>query len=325
MPPMPSVPQIHDPPARSQTFLHWAGLAVLAANKIRRTVRPYNRPRPWSARDVERSVQYVLDVVRNWDTGFREAGIEDWLRDRDALEIGPGPDLGTGVILLARGARSYTAVDRFPLLGSTPDAFYQALLERLRDEPGAARARAALEAFRSRRLDSAIRYVLLEQPPNDRMAGRAQLFVSQAVLEHVEEPADLLRRLSPWCGPDCLALHHVDAATHTPWIREADPLNILRYAEGLYRRLSFPGSPNRWRASRYVACLRDIGWNVLDVQPVHRLSEQGLERIRPRLDPPFRTLDAEDLSSFSFRLVLQGKRARRSDDPASGSPLGLAL
>jgi hypothetical protein len=208
-------------------------------------------------------------------------------------------------------------VDRFPLLGKTPDRFYEALLRRLHDEPAVGRARTALDAFRARQPGSAIRYVLLDRQPADPPAGRAQLFLSQAALEHVEHPAELLRGLSSWCDAGCLALHHVDAATHTPRIREADPLNILRFPEPVYRRLSFPGTPNRWRASRYAACFREIGWEIVDLQPVHRLSEGALERTRPRLAHPFRTLDDADLSSFSFRLVLRGSSSTVGAGPST--------
>ena len=52
---MPSQPQIHEPRARPGSLLHAAGLALMVANKVRRTSR-HDRPRPWSARDVDRSV-----------------------------------------------------------------------------------------------------------------------------------------------------------------------------------------------------------------------------------------------------------------------------
>jgi len=283
----------------------------MGANRIRRAFRPYDRPRPWPSRQVARSVQYVLDLTRNWEIGFHDAEIADWICGRHVLELGPGPDLGTGLILLARGASSYVAVDRFPLLGSTPAAFYELLLQRIANEPHAGRAAAAYEAFRRGTEDGDLRYVLLTDDPRSiaRPQGPpADLWLSHAALEHVAEPLPLLRTLSSWCAGGALALHHVDAATHTPWIRDADPLNILRYGDRLYKVLSFPGSPNRWRSRQFVDCFESLGWTLLDDQPVHRLSERSLEHVRPALARRFRGLDAEELAMCSFRLVLRKER-----------------
>jgi hypothetical protein len=280
----------------------------MAANKIRRTFRPYDRPRPWSARDVERSVQYVLDVIRNWDTGFREAGITDWIRGRSVIELGPGPDLGTGLILLARGARCYLAVDRFLLIGSTPPQFYDALLDRIADEPDVERARRALQMFRDGIPEGDLRYALLPEGPEPAGAPDVpapDLWLSQATLEHVSDPLPLSRLITSWCSEDAIALHHVDAATHTPWIREADPLNILRYPESLYNALSFTGSPNRWRSSRYVDCFQSIGWELVDNQAVHRISDRSLAHVKPGLAEPFCSMDDDELAVHSFRLVLR--------------------
>jgi hypothetical protein len=305
---MPSKPQLHEPKARPAPLLHAAGLALMAANKVRRTFRRYDRPRPWSARDVDRSVDYVLALYGNWGTGFRDAGIGEWLRGRNVLELGPGPDLGTGLILLAHGAESYVAVDRFPLLGSTPDAFYDTLLHRLSDAPDVWRAVAAYQSFRRGDPSGAMRYVLLDGPSGAAAAPEGpprDLWISHAALEHVAEPRPLLAALSAWCAPSAIALHHVDAATHTQWLRDADPLNILRYGSGLYNALSFPGTPNRWRRGRYEECFRSVGWEVVDDQQIHRLSQTAIARVRGGLDAEFRDLPDDEIAVHSFRLVLR--------------------
>lgn len=310
---MPSKPQLQEPRERSGALLHLAGIALMAANKVRRTFRRYDRPRPWSARDVDRSVDYVFALFKNWQTGFRDAGVDDWLRGRHVLELGPGPDLGTGLVLLAHGAESYVAVDRFPLLGSTPDTFYDALLHRLADAPDAWRAVEAYQSFRRGNPAGAMRYVLIEGGASDAVvspeAPPRDLWLSHAALEHVADPHPLLAALSGWCAPGAVALHHVDAATHTPWLRDADPLNILRYGAGLYNALSFPGSPNRWRSGRFEECFREIGWDVLDDQQVHRLSDRAIARVRRGLAPEFRHLSDDEIGVHSFRLVLRKRPA----------------
>lgn len=308
---MPTQPQLQDPPPRPRLLLHSVGLAALIANKIRRTFRPYDRPRPWSAANVERSVSYVLDVVRNWESGFRAAGVEDWIRGRHVLELGPGPDLGTGLTLLARGAASYVAVDRFPLAANAPESFYERLFARLAEETDFPHAVEAYRSFRDRPGEGALRYLVPRggtiRRPSDLVPRN--LWLSQAAFEHVPDPEALIRALTPWCADEALALHHVDAATHTPWIREADPLNILRYPNGLYRALSFPGSPNRWRSGRYISAFDAAGWNLLDRQPIHRLSSRAVATVRSGLDRSFRALPEDEIAIFSFRLILK-RRSR---------------
>ena len=305
---MPSRPQIHEPRDYPGLVLHVAGLALLAANKVRRTFRPYDRPRPWSAREIDRSVDYVMALYGNWRTGFGDAGVGDWLRGRRVLELGPGPDLGTGLILLAHGAHSYLADDRFPLLGSTPEAFYDVLLERLSGAPEVWRAVEAYQAFRRGDAGGALRYMILERIPGGaaRPDGSPRdLWLSQAALEHVADPGPFLGMLSGWCAPGALALHHIDAATHTLWLRTADPLNVLRYGRGVYGALSFPGTPNRWRRGQYEECFRNIGWDVVDSQAVHRLSDRAIARARRGLAREFRDLSDDELGVHSFRLVLK--------------------
>lgn len=304
---MPTQPQLHDPPPRPRILLHALGLGLLLANKVRRNFRPYDRPRPWSARDLDRSVAYAFDVVRNWESGFRDAGIGDWIRGRHVLELGPGPDLGTGLILLARGAASYIAVDRFPLATAASESFYDRLFDRLAGESEAWRAVEAYQQYRSDPSKGALRYVLFEEERISLPSGvePRDLWVSQAAFEHVRDPAVLIGELTDHCSEGALALHHVDAATHTPWIREADPLNILRYSDRLYGALEFPGSPNRWRAERYISAFRRSGWDLIENQPIHRLSPRATEIVRPGLSGSFRSLSNHDLAVFSFRLVLR--------------------
>ncbi len=303
----PTQPQDHEPPILPRVVCHSLGLGLLLANKIRRTIRPYDRPRPWSSRDIDRSIAYDFDVVRNWEGGFRDAGLGDWIRGRHVLELGPGPDLGTGLILLARGAASYTAIDRFPLATGASDRFYETLLTRLEGEPAAVSAAEAYQLFMSEPDRGPLRYLLAGGNRMPILAGRGpfDLWLSQAALEHVADPHDLIAELTPAFSPGAIALHHVDAATHTPWIRDRDPLNILRFPERIYRALSFPGSPNRWRASSYVSALGAEGWDLVDLQPIHRLTGAALAAVRPGLDERFRSLPDDELAVFSFRLILR--------------------
>jgi hypothetical protein len=112
-------------PVSSRTD-YWIGLLLGTVNVVRHRVVGYRRPRQFGADQIARSVDYVFEVVDRWQT----RGDVDWTGKR-VLELGPGPDLGTGAIILDRGAVSYQAIDAFDLVSTAPDEFYDALAARL--------------------------------------------------------------------------------------------------------------------------------------------------------------------------------------------------
>jgi hypothetical protein len=197
-----------------------AGLALGGANAARHRVRGYRTPRPFASGDQARAWAYNEKVVARWE----QRGEIVW-SGRRVLELGPGPDLGTGEIILARGAGSYLAVDLFPLV-ELPQ----------------------------------LQYMLTTYPDMADVEGPFDLIVSNATLEHFDDVPGTFRRLRELASPECVMVHHVDAKTHMRWIKNVDPLNILRYRDGVYRLLSFPGAPNRLRASDYVSAAEAAGF-----------------------------------------------------------------
>jgi cyclopropane fatty-acyl-phospholipid synthase-like methyltransferase len=211
------------------------------------------------------------------------AGI-DW-RDKRVLEIGPGPDLGTGAIVLARGAASYQAVDAFDNVNRSADSFYRALETRL-----------------ERRLDkSRLAFRQVTFPTLPEIDDTYDLIVSNATLEHVENVPAFFSRLRELTAPGCKMAHHIDAQTHTRIIRDRDPLNILRYGETVYRRLLwFPGAPNRLLADDYERAATNAGFEITGVLPRRVAHPDYLAKVQPALATSFRD---RDCSILSFTLV----------------------
>lgn len=257
-----------------------AGLGV--ANAVRHRVRGYRTPRTFSPTDVERNVDYVLGVVDTW----RQAGLDPG--GRRILEIGPGPDLGTGLALLALGASTYVAVDRFPLALSETEQFRTALGERL--------------GVDVRRLSSRATYVVGSIPDVDLEAG-FDAIVSNAALEHLPDVPAAFSWMCEVGGTDATHIHVVDPQTHTRWLRTRDPWNILRYPAWFYdRAMAFPGIPNRLLASDYVAAAGAVGLRLSVVDGVS-VDDAYVARIRPYLPPAFRGRPQMDLKLRSFNLV----------------------
>ena len=250
------------------------------ANVLRHRVQGYRTPRTFNTEDTERSAEYVVKVVDRWS---ERTGID--FKGKTILELGPGPDLGTGFVMIARGAKSYTAVDRFRLaeLPAADDPLYRRLAPRVGD--------ADL---------SKITYVVDDFPDLANVNGPFDLVVSNAVLEHVDDVPAVFRRLADLLVDQGEMCHHVDPRTHTRWLREQDPWNILRFEPGVYRTMLFPGMLNRLLLSDYVTAATDAGFEVEKVTPGTALTGEEVAELRPHLPVEFRDRPDDDLRMASF-------------------------
>ena len=110
------------PPKYPQFFLFAAGLCLRIVNNICRTVTGYTSPHPFFPKDIEQSVNYTIKVFANWEEALTSyTGDTQPFHNKHVLELGPGPDLGTGLVVLAYGAKSYTAFDKNKLIDKTPE------------------------------------------------------------------------------------------------------------------------------------------------------------------------------------------------------------
>lgn len=256
------------------------GLGLGAANTVRHRVRGYVTPRPFSAADVQRTIEHAIGIVDR----LEQDGNIDW-RGRRVLEIGPGSDLATGAIMLHRGASRYCAVDLFDNRGQADPTLY-----------------AQLSATLGSPVDPEILgFCHTAFPDLPDVDGGWDLIVSNATLEHIDGIGRLFRRLGALAAPGAWMVHHVDAQTHMRWVREVDPWNILRYPTPLYDHLlRFPGAPNRLLASDYARAAESAGWPVVSVRPGMRADPGYLARVR--LARSFRAA-GPDLGLLTFTVI----------------------
>ncbi|GAA1295778.1 hypothetical protein Psi02_11650 [Planotetraspora silvatica] len=274
-------PVTYEAAGRSPLLWWAAGLGMGLANAARHRIRGYRTPRPFSADEVERSVDYVIGVADRWaeDSELDFAG-------RRILELGPGPDLGTGAVLLARGAKSYDAADLFSLASGTNPAFYEALGGRLGTHV---------------ELDQ-IGYHITTYPEMSEVNGPFDLVVSNAALEHFDDVRATFARLAELVAPGGTMCHHIDGMIHMRGIRQRDPLNMLRYRRWVYRAMSFPGIPNRLRAADFLTAATATGWTARIV-PHLVAPDDYVDWARRGLASPYASMDAEDLALLTFTLV----------------------
>lgn len=262
--------------------LHGLGLTLGSANTVRHHLQGYSTPRPPGYEDPAVAVAHSTSIIDNYE----RAGDVDW-RDKRVLEIGPGTDLTTGAIIRHRGAASYTAVDGFDNRSPERTA---ALFAELGRNVGAEIS------------EDDLRFVRTQFPDLPDAEGPYDVIVSHATLEHLPEIPALFARLRELAAPGARMVHEVDAMTHMRWVREHDPLNVLRYSETTYRKLlSFPGAPNRLRSGDFTAAATATGWSVVRVTPDTEADPHYLERVRPHLAAPYR--NREDLALLCFTMV----------------------
>jgi SAM-dependent methyltransferase len=264
--------------------LHIAGLAMGTANTVRHRYRGYVDPRPFSAADVDRTIRHALEVVDR----LQEHGAIDWAGLR-VLEVGPGSDLSSGAVIMSRGAGSYRAVDLFDNTGQADPALYDELGRRLGTPVDLADLQFTLATF----------------PALPEVDGAYDMIVSNATLEHVDDVGGLFASLRRLAAPGARMVHHVDGQTHMRWIKDVDPLNILRYSDQTYARLlDFPGAPNRLRAEHYVQAAQAGGWGEATIVPDVRADTDYLERTR--VARRFRGAATLDLLTFTLVASIPG-------------------
>jgi hypothetical protein len=287
-------------------FIFIVGFILRIINKIRHSLIGYTSPRPFSsAQDMERSVVYTLKVVRDWEEALkRYLGSEFPFKNKHVLELCPGPDLGTGLVILALGAQSYTAIDKYKLISRTPLNFYRALFRQIEDFPAFEKAQKALPKFQEQGSCEDCHYIY--DPCfslNNLSPLKYDILVSQAVLEHLDDVSKTFKILKAKLSIKSIMVHEVDLGTHTRWIRKADPLNLLRYSDRIYELLKFGGSPNRLRISDYRRILAKLGFANIEARPLVITADEYIKKVRSALNKRFRCYAPKELRVTSFQLL----------------------
>jgi ubiquinone/menaquinone biosynthesis C-methylase UbiE len=226
------------------------------------------------------------------------------LSGKRVLELGPGADMGVGLILLAMGAENYTAVDAHNLVDTAGAEFYGKLFESLADRSDIDTLRREL-ALAKDGAGERLRYHCsrafdLSVIPDDSI----DLIVSQAAFEHFDDMHPAIGQMSKLACPGAVLVCEIDLATHTRWIRDRDPLNIYRFSDAFYNMLKFRGSPNRVRPAAYREMLADAGWGNIELFPLAVLDESYLARVQPSLAGRF-TDEASEMKYLSVALCAE--------------------
>lgn len=195
--------------------------------------------------------------------------IQPLIRGSEVLEIGPGDHLATGLSFLAYGAKSYTALDRFPgnYRGSAARQWY----ELVREQWGAnfvAPWPAGLEYFPD--LPNVRSIAACIEDESKLPIAAYDLIVSQAVGEHVRDITAFALATYRMLKPGGTAVHIVDFSCHGFFPEE--PLRFLTIPDKIWEWMgSNRGLPNRRRIHEMEYCFRLAQFQTVEIIDRHAI------------------------------------------------------
>jgi SAM-dependent methyltransferase len=282
----------HQPEPNNLAY-YWIGFAFLVLNKIRHSIRGYTSPRPFPITQIQRAIEYDFSIVTHWLDVFAEyTGNKADLAGKSILELGPGADLGIGLITLWKGARKYNAIDVHNLAESVPNKFYENLFHALENNPADGKVpvdylRSQLKLTQSGKNDK-LNYICRQDFDITIFQNEGiDLVFSQAAFEHFDDIDRAFSQLSRIVKQGAVLVAEIDLNTHTRWLRDVDPLNIYRYSDTIYNLFRFRGSPNRTRPFQYTETLEKYGWDNIRIIPLTKVEDKYLSTVTKRLDPRF--------------------------------------
>lgn len=290
----------------NNTLYYIIGLGIIFLNFIRHNIYGYKKPRDFSIKETERAIEYDFRVVEGWSKYLSDYVVQtNPFHNKTILELGPGPDLGIGLILLAKGAKKYIAIDVCPLARGTPKEFYSRLLDVIKKKIH----NCDIEYLKVqidrcyKGKDSDIMYIVDKRFDILNIKEKIDLVVSQATFEYFSNVEKTFKELSQIVRKGGYMVSEIDLQTHTSFIRNRDPLNIYRYNDFLWNLFRTKYSLNRVRAFEYKKILEKYGWHNVKVEPLRVLEKDYVEKIRPFLSKKYRKVDIEELKLLSIMLL----------------------
>lgn len=269
-------------------FFYTTGIIFLALAKAKNILKGYSSPKPFNMSELERCIEYDIRVVDEWLSYLSSYTQNDRaLEGKHVLELGPGSDLGIGLYLLSKGCRKYSACDVNNLIESTPDKFYEQLLQKiaaLDNQANINHLKAHLDSAKAGK-PSQLNYVLRDDFDLVTAFGpeTVDIVFSQAAFEHFDDIETTIAQLAAVCKPNAVLVLEIDLRTHSRWITPKDPNNIYRYSDTLYNIFKFRGSPNRVRPHQYIEAFKQNGWQDIELIPgvqvgAHQDSYSGMNK-----------------------------------------------
>lgn len=224
------------------------------------------------------------------------------------LEMGPGVNLGQGVLLVARGAKKYTALDLYKPPHLLNRHSYEAAYELLSlAAPADARLKAAqiftVEGENVVFKPDRIEYLYPRQSYDIRLPdGSIDYVFSHSVFEHIADPAKTVNAIFRVLRGGGLSAHHFDMRDHEDFSR---PLEFLKIDEAAwverFKGVNAHRYMNRKRLSDFVALFEGAGFKMVKAESTSKVAMS--EEIRRGFHSDFHGYALDDLAVVSALIV----------------------
>jgi hypothetical protein len=238
---------------------------------------------------------------------IEEAKWGTFLQGKNVIEYGPGDLPAAAMLMVAFGAESVVCVDRFPLVQIS--LLNQRALDVMLGKLDGPQRERAQECFRipgdyaSGLNPERIRY---EIHPKG-LSGKKQwadLLISRAALEHVNDLEATLDDMSQAMKPQAWSVHEVDLKSHG--LHRRNPLDFLAWPDWLWKLMyGYKGFPNRLRVDSYRKILGKLNMKIIQLKPTQFANQDDIKAIRPHLCRAFKSVSDVDLSWLGFWLVFR--------------------
>jgi len=269
------------------------GFLFLILNKLRHEIRGYRSTRGFSSKLFKNAIAHDLRVVTRWHDYLKKYDETDLVfKGKKILELGPGSDLGVGLLLLAEEAHSYCTMDVHNLVASTPVELYKHLFDHLKvseiDEDLIKEIQRQLKLTLQNQNDKINYQVTKDFDLSVFQEKNFDLVVSNAAFQQFDNPAQSIAQFSKLVKPGAKFIALIDLKTHTRYINRRDPLNIYRYGDVIFNSLRFKGAPNRMRSYEYEKVLKENDWTNITVFPRIQLPLTYVEKVKNSLHKKFK-------------------------------------
>jgi SAM-dependent methyltransferase len=261
-----------------------------------------------AGREVNGSALYNFGIYNFYSALWREHG--KGAREPSILEIGPGANLGQGMLFVATGARKYTGLDLYKDPELQNRYSYLAAYELLAlAKPGKIRLKAA-EIFTVKGEEvvfnpGRMQYLSPRQSYDIGLPdGSIDYVYSHSVFEHISDPDRTNVAIFKVLRKGGVSAHHFDMRDHSDFSR---PLEFLKVDEPAWKARFTEANAylytNRRRLSDFVRSIEAAGFKLVRVERKERVPMS--EEIRRTLHSDFQKYSLEDLAVVSALIVAE--------------------
>jgi SAM-dependent methyltransferase len=251
-------------------------------------------------------VEYANKIVRSYLEIFEKMGVS--LVGRDILELGPGKNFGSTLIIGCLGA--HVAVSDLYLSvwdSEYHPVFYRSLLEALpMNFPGADPAPLRQIVEQGAYPQSVLRtYHSKAENLSGIDSQSFDVVISNAVLEHVEDPQTAAREMMRVTRRGGFGIHQVDFRDHRDFSRPLEYLLFSRTEFSRHFAYARGSCGNRWRQSDFINVFNEAGFSIDLLEANCFATDEYLADLMPRLGSATQMFSRLDLHVLGGRFVLR--------------------